>query len=231
MKPICFIAARGGSKGIPGKNIRFLAKKPLIAHTIESALNSNIFDSVIVSTDDQRIATISKKYGAEVPFIRPKKLATDKASMDDVVIHAVKKLRYLGYNFDILVNRDCTVPFIRNIDIKKSVELLKKKRCHMVCGVYKQHHTPYFNMMELNSRGVLKFSKSIGKKIGNRQDSPVVYQLSGLFVMYADKILKYQRFYMPNTVPYEIPPETGFMIDTEFEFQIADMIAQKKIKI
>ena len=89
MKPICLIAARGGSKGVPKKNIRKLAGKPLIAHTIEKALDSNIFSSVIVSTENKEIAKISKKFGAEVPFVRPKKLATDSASTDDVIIHAI----------------------------------------------------------------------------------------------------------------------------------------------
>lgn len=231
MKPICFIGARGGSKGVPGKNIRLLAGKPLISYTIETALNSNIFSSVIVSTEDEKIARIAKKYGADVPFIRPKKLATDNASMYDVIIHGIKKLNSLGYKFDILVNRDCTVPFIRNMDVKSSIALLKKEKCDMVCGVYKQHHNPYFNMMEINPKGFLRFSKNSSKRILNRQDSPIVYQLNGLFVLYVNKLLKYRRFYMPKILPYGIPPETGLMIDTEFEFQIAEMIASGKIKI
>ena len=81
MRPICFIGARGGSKGVPRKNIRKIAGKPLIAYTIESAINSGIFSSVIVSTEDKEIAKIAKKYGAEIPFIRPKKLSTDNAGM------------------------------------------------------------------------------------------------------------------------------------------------------
>ena len=89
MKSICFIGARGGSKGVPRKNIRKLGKKPLIAYTIESALKSNLFEHVIVSTEDTEIANISKKFGAEVPFIRPKKLATDSAGFADVMIHAI----------------------------------------------------------------------------------------------------------------------------------------------
>ena len=87
MKSICFIGARGGSTGVPGKNIRLLGKKPLIAHTIESALESKIFDHVIVSTEDIEITKIAKKYGAEVPFIRPKKLATNTAGFTEVMIH------------------------------------------------------------------------------------------------------------------------------------------------
>ena len=95
MKPICIIAARGGSKGVPKKNIRLLGKKPLIAYTIESAIKSKLFCDVIVSTENKKIASIAKKYGATVPFYRPKKLATDNASMDDVLLDVIKKLKLL----------------------------------------------------------------------------------------------------------------------------------------
>lgn len=231
MKPICFIGARGGSKGVPCKNIRLLAGKPLIAHTIEAALDSQIFCKVVVSTEDDEIARIARKFGADVPFIRPKRLAADASGMYEVIVHAIKKMRELGYKFNILVNRDCTVPFIKNIDVRKTIELLENEKCHMVCGVYKQHHNPYFNMMELNSKGFLKFSKNLGKEIQQRQDAPIVYQLNGLFTLYVDKLLQYKKFYMPKILPYEITPETGLMIDTEFEFQIAEMIARGNIKI
>lgn len=231
MKPICFIGARGGSKGVKRKNIRLLGGKPLIAHTIEASLNSGIFQSVIVSTEDQEIASISKKYGAEVPFMRPKKLATDTAGMFDVISHGIQKLRSFGYEFNILVNRDCTVPFIKNHDVFGTIELLEKKECDAVYGVYKQHHNPYFNMMELNPKGFLKMSKISPKQIKYRQDAPIVYQLNGLFTIDVNKLLKYRKWLMPKILPYEIQPETGFMIDTEFEFQIAEMIARNRIRI
>tara|TARA_Y100001949_G_scaffold133114_1_gene114640 strand:+ start:3621 stop:4316 length:696 start_codon:yes stop_codon:yes gene_type:complete len=231
MKPICLIAARGGSKRVPKKNIKILAGKPLIAYTIESALDSNIFSSVIVSTEDNEIARVAKRFGAEVPFMRPKNLATGTATTDDVLIHSVKKLRSIGHKFEIMVNRDCTVPFITNMDIKRSIKLLKEKNCDIVCGVYKQHHNPYFNMMEQNSKGFLRFSKKKGVQITNRHNMPIVFQLNGLAVFYVEKLLKYGKLYMPKALPYEISPETGFMIDTEFEFQVAEMIAKKYIKI
>jgi len=231
LKPICLICARGNSKGVPKKNIRLLAGKPLIAHTIESCLDSDIFSSVVVSTENSEIAKIAKKFGAEVPFLRPKHLATDSTSMDDVFLHAIPRLIDLGYHFEIIVNRDCTVPFIQNSSIKDSIKLLKQKKCNLVCGVYKQHHNPYFNMMELNSNGFLKFSKKPKKQYLSRQKAPVVYQLNGLFTFYANQFLKYKKLYMPKILPYEISPETGLMIDTEFEFQIANMVATKKISI
>lgn len=230
MKPICFIGARGGSKGVIRKNIRKLGNKPLIAHTIESAIKSDLFQNVIVSTDDKEIAKIAKKYGAEIPFMRPKKLATDNASFDRVMLHGVKELKKQGYDFDIIVNRDCTVPFIQENDMRSAINLLKRKKCDLICAVYKQHHNPYFNMMELNSKHHLKFSKK-NNSISGRQNAPVVYQLNGLFVLDVKSLLKYKKFYMPKILPFEISPESGFMIDTEFEFQIADCIAQKIIKI
>ncbi len=229
IKPICFIGARGGSKGVPGKNIRILGNKPLIAHTIKASLESNIFSHVVVSTDDKKIAKIAKKYGAEVPFLRPKELATDNAGMVDVMTHGINELFELGYKFDIFVNRDCTVPFIRNIDVKRAIMLLKKKKCDAVYGVYKQHFNPYFNMLEIGSNGFLTFCKKLKKRPKSRQQAPIVFQLNGLFVYNVDKFLKYNSAILPKSLPYEIPSECGLMIDTELEFKIAEMILKQKL--
>jgi len=228
-KPICFIAARGGSKGVVGKNIRLLAGKPLIAYAIESSIKSKIFSHVVVSTEDKEIARISQKFGAEVPFLRPKKLATDSTGMTEVVLHGLKKLHALGYDFDTFVNRDCTVPFLRNKDVAGSIRLLKRKNCNAVFGVYRQHLNPYFNIMELDSNGFLKVVKDEEKRPISRQTAPIVYQLNGLFTYNTEKFFKYRNDLLLNALPYEIPIETGFMIDTEFEFKLAEFIIQKKI--
>ena len=228
-KPICFIAARGGSKGVVGKNIRLLAGKPLIAYAIESSIKSKIFSHVVVSTEDKEIARISQKFGAEVPFLRAKKLSTDSTGMTEVVLHGLKKLHALGYDFDTFVNRDCTVPFLRNKDVAGSIRLLKRKNCNAVFGVYRQHLNPYFNIMELDSNGFLKLVKNKGKRSASRQTAPIVYQLNGLFAYNTKKFLEYRNDLLLNALPYEIPIETGFMIDTEFEFKLAEIIIQKKI--
>jgi len=229
MKPICFIAARGGSKGVPGKNLRLLGNKPLIAHTIEKSLDSKLFDHVIVSTEDPEIAKISKKYGAEVPFMRPKNLAKDTTGMAEVMIHGITKLQSMKYNFDIFVNRDCTVPFIRNSDINSSIKLLKKTKCDAVYGVYVQHFNPYFNMMEMSKNGFLKFSKKMKHKPTRRQDAPKVLQLNGFFTYNVKRFLKFGNQYPPKGLPLEIPVETGIMIDTELEFKIVEMMMKQKI--
>ena len=224
MKPICLICARGGSKGVPNKNIRIISKKPLIAHTIISAINSKLFSHVVVSTENKNIAQISKKYGAEVPFIRPKNLALDTTPVGDVFIHAIKKLYSLGYEFEIFVNRDCTVPFIKNTDIKKTIDLLKNKKCDAVYGVYRQHLNPYFNMMEKNNEGYLRLSKKLKERPKSRQKAPIVFQLNGLFTFDAKKFLNQGDPIMANALPYEISPESGLMIDTEIEFKMAEVL-------
>ena len=228
MKSICFIGARGGSKGVPQKNIRLINGKPLIAHTIISALDSGLYDHVVVSTEDKKIAQIAKKYGAEIPFLRPKNLSTDTAGFTDVMIHGINELKKLNYTFDILVNRDCTVPFIRNEDVANSIKLLKNKKCNAVFGVYRQHFNPYFNIMEETHNGFLQLSKKLKNRPTSRQKSPKVYQLNGLFVYNVDKFLKYKTPLPPKSLPYEIPVESGFMIDTEFEFKIAEYMMNNK---
>ena len=229
MKAICFIGARGGSKGVPRKNIRKLDNKPLIAYAIESAIKSNFFSNIVVSTEDSEIAKIATKYGAEVPFKRPKHLATDSAGFADVMLHGIKELKKLDYEFDVLVNRDCTVPFIRISDMKKAVNLLKNKKPNAVYGVYRQHFNPYFNMMEKDSNGFLKMCKKLKKRPKSRQEAPIVYQLNGLFAYNVNQFLKYKTPILPKSLPIEIPPEYGLMIDTEIEFRQAEMMLKQNL--
>ena len=108
--------------------------------------------------------------------------------------------------------------------------MLKKTNCDEVVGVYKQHLNPYFNMMEINSQGYLKLSKKLrNRPIITRQGAPIVYQLSGLWALDVKQFLKYQTIMVPKILPYEIPLETGFMIDTELEFKIAEFLADKNL--
>jgi CMP-N-acetylneuraminic acid synthetase len=228
LKPICIIPARGGSKGVPRKNIKMIAGKPLLAHVIEEIKKSNIFNHIIVSTEDYQIRRIAEKYGAEVPFMRPKNLATDTTPMDQVLLHAIQTLYKLEYKFEIFVWRDTTTPFIQNNDIKKSIQLLKKENASIVCSVYQQHLNPYFNMVEKDKNGFLKLSKKLKNRPTSRQAAPIVYQLNGLYTYNAKKFLKSKKTDFSKTIPLEIPIETGLMIDTPFEFEIARLIIENK---
>ncbi len=230
MKPICIIPARGGSKGVRKKNIKLIGGKPLIAYTIETCLDSKIFSHVIVSTEDKKIASIAKEYGAEVPFMRPKKLATNNATFDAVLIHAVKKLLSLGYKFDIVVSRDCTVPFIDKKDMKGTLNLLKKSNCDSVFSVCESHPNAYFGMFEVNSKGFLEPSKIYKKPIKRRQDAPVVYETNGLMIHYVKNLLKSGKMFTSKMLPYVISLDHGLMIDFEIQFQFAEFLYNKRLR-
>ena len=228
MKPICIIPARAGSKSVPNKNIRLIAGKPLIYYTIKSALESKLFSHVIVSTEDKKTASIAKKYGAEVPFMRPRNLATDKTPQEQVLLHAVKKLNSLGIDFEIFVYRDCTVPFIDSSDMNGAIELLKKSDCYSTCASIKAHPNPYFGMWEPNKEGFLKISKTTDKVISRRQDAPIVYIIDGLFVFWTKKFLKTCKCLTSKMLPYEISREHSHMIDFPFDFKVAESLINSK---
>ena len=227
-KPVCIIPARGGSKGVPKKNIRLIAGKPLIYYAIKSALESKIFSHVIVSTEDKKIASIAKKYGAEVPFMRPKNLATDKAAMEPVLLHAIKKLNSLGIYFEIFVYRDCTCPFIDASDMKGAIELFKKSDCYSTYASVKAHPSPYFEMWEPNKDGFLEISKTTNKNITQRQAAPTVYITEGVLAFWTKKFLKIRKCQSGKMLPYEISKEHGHMIDSKFDFKVAELLFSHK---
>ncbi len=217
MKILCVIPARGGSKGIEKKNIRKINNKPLIAYTIESTLSSKLFDDVIVSTDDKEIAEISESYGAKVPFIRPSELAQDDATSDQAILHAVLEMQKLGSEYDVVVLRDCTVPFIDINDMKNMLDLFRKSDCNAVFGAIRAHPNPYFGMMECGGDGFLIPSKTLEKETTRRQDAPIVYDVDGIFILDNKNFLKTKKIFSGKILPYEISKEHGHMIDFEFD--------------
>ena len=141
-KILAIIPARGGSKRLPRKNILNLAGKPLIAWTIEAALGSKYIDDVIVSTDDNEISTVAKKYGAKVPFIRPDKFSSNHASSISVVLHAIEFFQKADERYDYVVLLQPTSPLrtVKNID--ESIELLQQKKCDAIVSVCNVDHSP-----------------------------------------------------------------------------------------
>ena len=157
---VCIIPARGGSKGLPGKNIKDFCGKPLIAHTIEQAKQSKYIDRVIVSTEDDTIACTSLDYGAEVPFIRPVELAGDEVATIDVLLHAINWLENIGqYTFDIIVLLHVTTPLRSVADIDNCIALLVDEKADNIFSVAESHRNPYFNMVEEDTNGFVKLVK------------------------------------------------------------------------
>lgn len=221
------ICCRGGSKGVPGKNIRPLKGKPLIAYTIESAKQSSLIDDVIISTDDVAIAEVAKAYGANVPFMRPADLATDTASKWPVFIHAVEAYEQLtGKQVDYLVDLDVTVPLKASFDIDGAIKLaLEDKNVDVVITGYEPERNPYFNMMEVKENGYAEIVKKAAKPIVRRQDAPAVYSLTpAAYVVKKSALYDYEHWSQARCKIHPIPRERAVDIDTEIDFKIVEFL-------
>ena len=230
MSTLCVISARGGSKGVPGKNTRPLLGKPLIAWSIEQAQSSSLIDHVVVSTDNEKIAKISKEYKAEVPFKRPDFLASDKAGKWEVWQHALKECeKFYNKNFDIYVDLDCTSP-IRDVkDIDKAIEKYKKSNLDAIFSVCESRKNPYFNMVEYNENHNLKIVKSLGQSIIRRQDAPQVFEhVASIYVLNPEYIKKGTGLLSGNVDGYNIGIEKSFDLDSEFDFELIEYLMNKK---
>lgn len=223
---LCVIPARGSSKGLPGKNLKGLLGKPLIAHTIEQAKKSKHIDRVIVSTDSKEIADVSKQYGAEVPFIRPKELASDDSSTIDVLLHAMDWLeKREGYLFDILVLLHVTTPLRRVQDIDNCIKLLVDKEADNVFSVTEAHRNPYFNMVEVND-GTVKLVKE-GNYV-TRQSAPQVFDMnSSIYAWWKDILREKKSLFLQRSRVYLMSKESSIDIDDYMDFKIAEMLLRE----
>lgn len=224
---LCIIPARKGSKGLPGKNIKKLSGKPLIAYSIEQARDSKYIDRVIVSTDSMEIADISKKYGAEVPFMRPKKYAEDKSSIFDVLLHAMDWLeKKEKYSFDILALLHVTAPLRNSQDIDNCIELLVKKDADNVFSVTPANRNPYFNMVEVSKDGKVRLVKK-GDFV-TRQSAPEVFDMNAsIYVWWKDILREKRATILENSHIYIMPKERSVDIDDAIDFKIAEMLLKE----
>lgn len=182
---LCTICARGGSKTVKNKNIVELDGKPLIAYTIKQALGWEKAKRVVCSTDSKKIAEIAKKYGATVPFMRPKELATDYSGKVEVVRHAARKCEEIfGEKYDIIIDLDVTSPIRTAQDLDSCLKIFLEKKPDVLFSVTQARRSPYFNMVEEKKDGFVKLVKSSGGKILRRQDSPIVYDVNASIYFY-----------------------------------------------
>src|ERR1035437_8121405 len=178
MQILYLITARGGSKGVPGKNIRILGEKPLIAYSIEAAKKSIYKGTDVVSTDDDEIAAVAKKYGAEVPFRRPAELATDSASSMDAIMHALDFFSKQNKKFDIVVLLQPTSPLRTSKHIDEAMKLMQSKKADAIVSVCEAEHHPLWSNT-LPENGSMKFFLRDDIKGLNRQQLPKYYRLNG----------------------------------------------------
>lgn len=223
---IAIIPARGGSKGLPRKNIKLLNGKPLIAYTIEAALKSNCIDKVIVSTEDDEIAEIAKQYGAEVPFMRPSELATDDSLAKDVYLYTVERLNEIygceSKEFMVLLP---TAPLRDETDINNAYYLFKNSDAKTLVSIKKSPFPPswYFRKDEKNQISNAKLT--IEEAVKNRQDNEEYYIPNGAIYILNYELLKDQgTYYCENTIGYLMTEEKSIDIDYELDFKLASCI-------
>ena len=227
MNPLIIIPARGGSKGVPGKNIKTLNGKPLIQYTIEAALHVFDKEHIIVSTDSEEIRLIAEESGVEVPFLRPQHLATDTASSRDVVLHALEQYESSHTSLpDAIILLQPTSPFRTGEHIKEALKLYNSA-LDMVASVKETESNPYYILFEEDEDHYLRKSKSSQAK--RRQDVPKVWELNGaIYIINPESIKQVEISDFDKVVKYEMDAYSSVDIDTPLDWQIAEVIAKNK---
>lgn len=224
------ICARGGSKGIPGKNIKMLAGKPLLAYTIASARQCSFVDRIVLSTDDVEIRKVGEKLGLEVPFLRSKELATDKSGRVAAVVDAVQRAeKYWKETYDIVVDLGNTAPFRQPRDIDACIKkLVNTPETNLVFTVSESRRNPYFNMVEVDKDGNAHLAKKI-RTLLRRQDAPAVYDMNdAVFAVWKNILLKYKSFIIPKRKIHVMPQERSVDIDSVFDWNTAECMIMHK---
>lgn len=229
MKRLCTICARGGSKGVKGKNIRPLLGKPLIAHSIEQAKASALFEAIAVSSDSDLILEISMKSGVDYLIKRPGELATDQAAKLPVIRHCVAEVELQkGYSFDIIVDLDATSPLRSIEDIRRAAALLEESGAGNVITAMPSRRSPYFNLVELNANGVVGLSKPMKTVIVRRQDAPKCYDMNASIYVWKRQVLfASDTIFNEDTKLYVMPEERSIDIDSELDFEFVEFLMTK----
>lgn len=225
---LAIIPARGGSKGIPGKNIKLLCGKPLIVYTIEAAITAKSVERITLSTDDPEIAKIASNYGIEIPFMRPEHLAKDDSLAIDNYIYTIDHLNACNpTQYDEFIVLQPTSPFRTAADIDNAIELFHEKNADSVISVCEASHPPLW-AKKIDPSGALKnyFNINIGNK--NRQELEKAYMPNGaIFILKLSLLKFFHSFYSDRTYAHVMPPENSVDIDTDIDFEFAEFLMRK----
>ena len=228
---LCTICARGGSKGVKNKNIKELKGKPLIAYTIEQAKASQLFEHIVISTDNDDIANIAKQYGAEVFFKRSDEMASDTAGKLDVIKDAFKRSEeYYNKTFDYLVDLDATAPLRSVDDIINSFNQFRENNNDNLITAMPSRRSPYFNLVEVDKNGKVYLSKKLDNAVVRRQDAPKSYDMNAsIYIWKRDIILNENSIFLEKTGLYVMPEERSIDIDNELDFKFVEFMMSNKI--
>lgn len=224
MEILALVPARGGSKGLPGKNILPLGGKPLIAWTIEAALGSRFISECIVSTDNEEIASVARAAGASVPFLRPANLADDTASSLDVVLHTLEWAKGQGKKYDTLLLLQPTSPLRTAEDIDSALDLFSGTNLKSCVSICETEHSPYW-AFSLDDAGRLHEILPTPEKSSRRQDLPVTYQANGaLYIENLEWLLEKKTFIARETIGFVMPCIRSVDIDSALDMLVAEAI-------
>lgn len=226
---LAIVPARGGSKGLPGKNIKMLNGKPMIHYTIEEAQKSKYINRLILSTDSKEIANVCRPTGIEIPFMRPPELATDTALAIDNYEYTLKKMKEeFGFTADVLVVLQPTSPLRTVEDIDNAIAMYIDRKADSVIGLCETPH-PINWTRRVDSEG--KISDYLKERIShaNRQELEVLYIPNGvIFVLNVNLFLAHKIYYFNNTYAYIMPKERSVDIDDQLDFDLAELILKKR---
>ncbi len=223
MSILALIPARGGSKSIPRKNIKYLAGKPLIVWTIEASQKAECFDQIVVSTDDEEIAEVSRSYGASIPFMRPRRLAQDDTPGVSPVLHALEILP----KFEWVMVLQPTSPLRTASDIQHSIAFCNDSKSSSLVSVTQASEHPYW-MFTMDNKGLLKNAIPENNDVSRRQDLPSLYTLNGaIYLAHRQWLFRHKTLRGPDTVGYVMPNERSVDIDTPLDWELAEHLLSK----
>jgi CMP-N,N'-diacetyllegionaminic acid synthase len=225
---LCSICIRGGSKGVPKKNIRMVNGHPLLFYTIDCAQKTSGLDDLVVSSDSDEMLAIAQQLGVEKVIKRPDHLASDTSSKWDVFIHLVEAYEaQTGNTVDYLVDLDVTVPLRKPEHIEGAIKMMLDNDTDVVITGYEPERNPYFNMMELSDGKYATMVKKTDKPIVRRQDAPIVYSLTpAVYVVKKAALYQFKHWSEARCMIYEIPRQNAVDIDTEFDLRLVEFLMQ-----
>jgi len=229
---LALIPARGGSKGVPRKNIRLVGGKPLIAYTIKTALAAqHLFHRIIVSTDDEEIATVSEQYGAEVPFMRPVELAGDRVPTIPVAQHAIRFVEQQdNLVLDWVFILQPTDPFRSVKDLEKGLEIALSGPCDSVISVVRVYETHPIFMKCIKDNQLINFGIEAPEGTRRQDSEPAVYMSNGaVYLTRRDVVMEQNSIWGTVTRPYIMPVERSINVDSELDLKLIEILMQQEI--
>ena len=231
MKVLCTICARAGSKGVANKNLRLINNKPLIVYSIEQAINTKLFDQIVVSSDSKEIREVALANGATFCVDRPAELATDTAPKLPAIKHCVENAEGKFGQFEVIIDLDATAPLRESSDIIGALELLQSAQADNVITGTPAHRSPYFNLVETDVNGIVSLSKPPANVVARRQDSPQCFDMNAsIYVWRRQALFANENLFTGNTRLFVMPRERSLDIDSQADFEMVEWMMTKGLK-